>query len=163
MHQTPDILPVNLHLGSISRLCSSLARVSFGRLTPPRILNLSLAQEASHSSHAYTNSTGHSTVSVFTTYSLGVFLSPVPNCSFTPFANGPEDTPNEILSRIGSGHFSLSGGNWDAVSGAAKVGNSKPSPVSRTHNQLQTCVAKFEPTEILHSEKITTARGDFHI
>lgn len=41
--------------------------------------------------------------------------------SFTPFANGPEDTPNEILNRIGNGHFSLTGGNWDTVSDAAKV------------------------------------------
>ncbi|GAA6090031.1 ribosomal protein S6 kinase alpha-1 isoform X1, partial [Tachysurus ichikawai] len=39
---------------------------------------------------------------------------------FTPFANGPEDTPEEILGRIGSGHFTLTGGNWDAVSDAAK-------------------------------------------
>lgn len=41
--------------------------------------------------------------------------------SFTPFANGPEDTPNEILNRIGNGHFSLTGGNWDTVSDVAKV------------------------------------------
>lgn len=41
--------------------------------------------------------------------------------SFTPFANGPEDTPDEILNRIGNGHFSLGGGNWDTVSDAAKV------------------------------------------
>uniref|UniRef100_A0A665W5Q0 non-specific serine/threonine protein kinase n=1 Tax=Echeneis naucrates TaxID=173247 RepID=A0A665W5Q0_ECHNA len=40
--------------------------------------------------------------------------------AFTPFANGPEDTPNEILNRIGNGHFSLTGGNWDTVSDAAK-------------------------------------------
>uniref|UniRef100_A0A3B1JCC5 non-specific serine/threonine protein kinase n=1 Tax=Astyanax mexicanus TaxID=7994 RepID=A0A3B1JCC5_ASTMX len=39
---------------------------------------------------------------------------------FTPFANGPEDTPEEILSRIGSGHFTVTGGNWDAVSDSAK-------------------------------------------
>lgn len=41
--------------------------------------------------------------------------------SFTPFANGPDDTPEEILARIGSGKFALSGGNWDTVSDAAKV------------------------------------------
>uniref|UniRef100_A0A8D2N9D1 non-specific serine/threonine protein kinase n=1 Tax=Zonotrichia albicollis TaxID=44394 RepID=A0A8D2N9D1_ZONAL len=40
--------------------------------------------------------------------------------SYTPFANGPNDTPEEILVRIGSGKFSLSGGNWDTVSDAAK-------------------------------------------
>lgn len=45
----------------------------------------------------------------------------VPPISFTPFANGPEDTPNEILNRIGNGHFSLTGGNWDTVSADAKV------------------------------------------
>lgn len=46
--------------------------------------------------------------------------------SFTPFANGPEDTPNEILNRIGNGHFSLAGGNWDTVSDAAKVEQTFP-------------------------------------
>lgn len=53
------------------------------------------------------------------------FHSPVSfsSTSFTPFANGPEDTPNEILNRIGHGHFSLTGGNWDTVSDAAKVGS----------------------------------------
>lgn len=42
--------------------------------------------------------------------------------SYTPFANGPSDTPEEILMRIGSGKFSLSGGNWDTVSDTSKVG-----------------------------------------
>ena len=41
-------------------------------------------------------------------------------CSQTPFANGPTDTPEVILARIGEGKFALSGGNWDAVSGLAK-------------------------------------------
>ncbi len=40
---------------------------------------------------------------------------------FTPFANGPEDTPEEILVRIGSGKFSLTGGYWSSVSLEAKV------------------------------------------
>ncbi|CAB1349858.1 unnamed protein product [Coregonus sp. 'balchen'] len=39
---------------------------------------------------------------------------------FTPFANGPEDTPEEILARIGSGKFSLTGGYWNSVSAEAK-------------------------------------------
>ncbi|XP_052341803.1 ribosomal protein S6 kinase alpha-1-like isoform X2 [Oncorhynchus keta] len=52
-------------------------------------------------------------------WSLGVLLYTM-LAGFTPFANGPEDTPDEILSRIGSGHFTLTGGNWDAVSEAAK-------------------------------------------
>ncbi|MBN3276409.1 KS6A3 kinase, partial [Polyodon spathula] len=43
------------------------------------------------------------------------------DCSrFTPFANGPEDTPEEILARIGSGKFSLTGGYWNSVSNEAK-------------------------------------------
>lgn len=40
---------------------------------------------------------------------------------YTPFANGPNDTPEEILLRIGSGKFSLTGGNWDTVSDSSKV------------------------------------------
>ncbi|KAJ3612971.1 hypothetical protein NHX12_019228, partial [Muraenolepis orangiensis] len=52
-------------------------------------------------------------------WSLGVLLYTM-LAGFTPFANGPEDTPNEILSRIGSGHFSLKGGNWDGMSNLAK-------------------------------------------
>ncbi|XP_072546244.1 ribosomal protein S6 kinase alpha-1 isoform X5 [Salminus brasiliensis] len=52
-------------------------------------------------------------------WSLGVLLYTM-LAGFTPFANGPEDTPEEILSRIGSGHFTLTGGNWDAVSDSAK-------------------------------------------
>ncbi|XP_026130485.1 ribosomal protein S6 kinase alpha-1-like, partial [Carassius auratus] len=52
-------------------------------------------------------------------WSLGVLLYTM-LAGFTPFANGPEDTPEEILSRIGSGRFTLKGGNWDAVSDAAK-------------------------------------------
>ncbi|KAL7983718.1 hypothetical protein Chor_000594 [Crotalus horridus] len=39
---------------------------------------------------------------------------------YTPFANGPDDTPEEILARIGSGKFSLSGGYWNSVSETAK-------------------------------------------
>lgn len=41
--------------------------------------------------------------------------------SYTPFANGPDDTPEEILLRIGNGKFSLSGGNWENISDGAKV------------------------------------------
>ena len=41
-------------------------------------------------------------------------------CRQTPFANGPEDSAEQILSRIGEGKFALSGGNWDVVSPAAK-------------------------------------------
>ncbi|XP_051772791.1 LOW QUALITY PROTEIN: ribosomal protein S6 kinase alpha-2 [Ctenopharyngodon idella] len=52
-------------------------------------------------------------------WSLGILLYTM-LAGFTPFANGPDDTPEEILARIGSGKFALSGGNWDTVSDAAK-------------------------------------------
>ncbi|XP_030647980.1 ribosomal protein S6 kinase alpha-1 isoform X2 [Chanos chanos] len=52
-------------------------------------------------------------------WSLGVLLYTMLT-GFTPFANGPEDTPDEILARIGSGKFSLSGGYWNSVSNEAK-------------------------------------------
>lgn len=42
-------------------------------------------------------------------------------CRYTPFANGPHDTPEEILMRIGTGKFTLKGGNWSTVSDSAKV------------------------------------------
>ncbi|XP_053644723.1 ribosomal protein S6 kinase alpha-2 isoform X2 [Cherax quadricarinatus] len=40
--------------------------------------------------------------------------------SQTPFAQGPNDTPEDILQRIGEGKFSLDSGNWVSVSPAAK-------------------------------------------
>ncbi|KAK6489845.1 ribosomal protein S6 kinase alpha-2 isoform X2 [Huso huso] len=52
-------------------------------------------------------------------WSLGILLYTM-LAGFTPFANGPDDTPEEILARIGSGIFALSGGNWDTISDAAK-------------------------------------------
>uniref|UniRef100_A0A9J7WV89 Ribosomal protein S6 kinase n=1 Tax=Cyprinus carpio carpio TaxID=630221 RepID=A0A9J7WV89_CYPCA len=52
-------------------------------------------------------------------WSLGVLLYTM-LAGYTPFANGPNDTPEEILLRIGSGKFSLSGGNWDSVSDSSK-------------------------------------------
>jgi hypothetical protein len=45
----------------------------------------------------------------------------------TPFANGPDDTPSDILARIGGGAFNLVGGNWESVSTLAKVGTSQAS------------------------------------
>jgi len=38
----------------------------------------------------------------------------------TPFANGPDDSAEQILARIGESRLTLSGGNWDFVSPAAK-------------------------------------------
>ncbi|XP_025054545.1 ribosomal protein S6 kinase alpha-1 isoform X4 [Alligator sinensis] len=52
-------------------------------------------------------------------WSLGILLYTM-LAGYTPFANGPNDTPEEILLRIGGGKFSLKGGNWDTISDAAK-------------------------------------------
>ncbi|NWH33076.1 KS6A3 kinase, partial [Chloropsis hardwickii] len=53
-------------------------------------------------------------------WSLGVLLYTMLT-GYTPFANGPDDTPEEILARIGCGKFSLSGGYWNSVSDTAKA------------------------------------------
>uniref|UniRef100_A0A8C5MCP8 Ribosomal protein S6 kinase n=1 Tax=Leptobrachium leishanense TaxID=445787 RepID=A0A8C5MCP8_9ANUR len=52
-------------------------------------------------------------------WSLGILLYTM-LAGYTPFANGPEDSPEEILSRIGGGTFTLRGGNWNTVSDSAK-------------------------------------------
>ncbi|XP_035685983.1 ribosomal protein S6 kinase alpha-3-like isoform X3 [Branchiostoma floridae] len=52
-------------------------------------------------------------------WSLGVLLYTMLS-GRTPFAHGPNDTPSDILGRIGEGRFSLEGGNWDTVSPLAK-------------------------------------------
>lgn len=54
-------------------------------------------------------------------YLLLISAAFCPLFRYTPFANGPNDTPEEILLRIGSGKFSLTGGNWDTVSDTSKV------------------------------------------
>ncbi|NXG74453.1 KS6A2 kinase, partial [Baryphthengus martii] len=52
-------------------------------------------------------------------WSLGILLYTM-LAGYTPFANGPDDTSEEILARIGSGKYALTGGNWDSVSDTAK-------------------------------------------
>ncbi|XP_004600822.1 ribosomal protein S6 kinase alpha-2 isoform X3 [Sorex araneus] len=52
-------------------------------------------------------------------WSLGILLYTM-LAGFTPFANGPDDTAEEILARVSSGKYALSGGNWDSISDAAK-------------------------------------------
>ncbi|ROT74847.1 putative ribosomal protein S6 kinase alpha-1-like isoform X1 [Penaeus vannamei] len=53
-------------------------------------------------------------------WSLGVLLYTM-LAGQTPFAQGPSDTPEDILQRIGEGKFSLDSGNWVSVSPAAKA------------------------------------------
>ncbi|XP_014771715.1 ribosomal protein S6 kinase 2 beta isoform X2 [Octopus bimaculoides] len=52
-------------------------------------------------------------------WSLGVLLYTM-LAGQTPYANGPNDTPSDILARIGGGKIKLTEGNWDCVSDAAK-------------------------------------------
>ncbi|XP_030233597.1 ribosomal protein S6 kinase alpha-2 isoform X2 [Gadus morhua] len=52
-------------------------------------------------------------------WSLGILLYTI-IAGFSPFASGPDDTPEEILAQIGCGRFLLVGGNWDLVSDSAK-------------------------------------------
>ena len=39
----------------------------------------------------------------------------------TPFANGPTDSPEDILKRINGSKFQLDSGHWASVSNDAKV------------------------------------------
>ena len=41
----------------------------------------------------------------------------------TPYATGPDDDPNKILTRIEDGNVQLAGGSWDGVTDLAKVRN----------------------------------------
>ncbi|UYV81796.1 RPS6KA2 [Cordylochernes scorpioides] len=52
-------------------------------------------------------------------WSLGVLLYTM-LAGKTPFANGPNDTPNEILARMGEGRYDLVSGNWVNITRAAK-------------------------------------------
>uniref|UniRef100_A0A671PF60 non-specific serine/threonine protein kinase n=1 Tax=Sinocyclocheilus anshuiensis TaxID=1608454 RepID=A0A671PF60_9TELE len=79
-------------------------------------------------------------------WSLGILLYTM-LAGFTPFANGPDDTPEEILARIGSGKFALSGGNWDTVSDAAKVKPILSGAMAATYSALNRSpqAPKLEP------------------
>ncbi|XP_020505556.1 ribosomal protein S6 kinase alpha-2 [Labrus bergylta] len=52
-------------------------------------------------------------------WSLGILLYTM-IAGFSPFASSSDDTAEEILAKIGSGKFVITGGNWDLVSDSAK-------------------------------------------
>ncbi|XP_059380742.1 ribosomal protein S6 kinase alpha-3 isoform X5 [Carassius carassius] len=84
-------------------------------------------------------------------WSLGVLLYTMLT-GFTPFANGPEDTPEEILARIGGGKFSLTGGYWSSVSFEAKDLVSKMLHVD-PHQRLTAAQVLKHPW-ILHRDQL---------
>uniref|UniRef100_A0A4W3I6S2 non-specific serine/threonine protein kinase n=1 Tax=Callorhinchus milii TaxID=7868 RepID=A0A4W3I6S2_CALMI len=83
-------------------------------------------------------------------WSLGVLLYTMLT-GYTPFANGPDDTPDEILARIGSGKFSLAGGYWDTVSDMAKDLVSKMLHVD-PHRRLTTAQVLQHPWIVLRDK-----------
>ncbi|XP_029799128.1 ribosomal protein S6 kinase alpha-2 [Suricata suricatta] len=96
-------------------------------------------------------------------WSLGTLLYTM-LAGFTPFANGPDDTPEEILTRIGSGKYALSGGNWDSVSDAAKDVVSKMLHVD-PHQRL-TAVQVLKHPWIVNREYLShsqLSRQDVHL
>uniref|UniRef100_A0A674PRD3 non-specific serine/threonine protein kinase n=1 Tax=Takifugu rubripes TaxID=31033 RepID=A0A674PRD3_TAKRU len=92
-------------------------------------------------------------------WSLGVLLYTM-LAGFTPFANGPEDTPDEILNRIGNGHFSLGGGNWETMSDAAKDLVSKMLHVD-PHQRLTARQVLRHPW-IVHRDKLPNSQLPHH-
>uniref|UniRef100_A0A7N5JSY0 Ribosomal protein S6 kinase n=1 Tax=Ailuropoda melanoleuca TaxID=9646 RepID=A0A7N5JSY0_AILME len=96
-------------------------------------------------------------------WSLGTLLYTM-LAGFTPFANGPDDTPEEILARIGSGKYALSGGNWDSISDAAKDVVSKMLHVD-PHQRL-TAVQVLKHPWIVNREYLSQnqlSRQDVHL
>uniref|UniRef100_A0A8D0Y3S4 Ribosomal protein S6 kinase n=1 Tax=Sus scrofa TaxID=9823 RepID=A0A8D0Y3S4_PIG len=96
-------------------------------------------------------------------WSLGILLYTM-LAGFTPFANGPEDTPEDILARIGSGKYALSGGNWDSISDAAKDVVSKMLHVD-PHQRL-TAVQVLKHPWIVNREYLSQnqlSRQDVHL
>uniref|UniRef100_A0A8D1H1R9 non-specific serine/threonine protein kinase n=1 Tax=Sus scrofa TaxID=9823 RepID=A0A8D1H1R9_PIG len=96
-------------------------------------------------------------------WSLGILLYTM-LAGFTPFANGPDDTPEDILARIGSGKYALSGGNWDSISDAAKDVVSKMLHVD-PHQRL-TAVQVLKHPWIVNREYLSQnqlSRQDVHL
>uniref|UniRef100_A0A287A8Q2 Ribosomal protein S6 kinase n=1 Tax=Sus scrofa TaxID=9823 RepID=A0A287A8Q2_PIG len=95
-------------------------------------------------------------------WSLGILLYTM-LAGFTPFANGPDDTPEDILARIGSGKYAL-GGNWDSISDAAKDVVSKMLHVD-PHQRL-TAVQVLKHPWIVNREYLSQnqlSRQDVHL
>ncbi|CAB1316036.1 unnamed protein product [Coregonus sp. 'balchen'] len=92
-------------------------------------------------------------------WSLGVLLYTMLT-GFTPFANGPEDTPEEVLARIGSGKFSLKGGYWNSVSAEAKDLVSKMLHVD-PHQRL-TAAQVLRHSWIVHKDRLPKSQLNRH-
>ncbi|NXF98398.1 KS6A3 kinase, partial [Eubucco bourcierii] len=86
-------------------------------------------------------------------WSLGVLLYTMLT-GYTPFANGPDDTPEEILARIGSGKFSLSGGYWNTVSDTAKASDLVSKMLHVDPHQRLTAAQVLSHPWIVHCDQL---------